>query len=902
MNTSALPQLVSFNLKDGTLNAAYLQQLLGANGNTAAGIGLGNRDNKSGNDTSNLSMPMPTPCYNFGQPQQGQLAGVQGQQAPVTQQTQQTTMAQGQPKNDASQNAIRPAPIAVAQAQPQQRQPQMVVGNAANNRQQQPQQQLLGPTTNTQQQVQVPQQQQQVQVPQQQQQQQVQVPQQQQQVQIQQQPPVAQAAAVQQQTLPHPGQFSLFQQGALLAQQTQNAKQQPLTIRPTIPGIMLPNISQQQPSHDQISGQQAVPQFAFTSDPNAFLRQLQVAQLQQQFNAVQQGRPMAQQVMGAAPQVAPQTLQQHIAFQQPQVPMVAATVATAQPPAPVAKKGRPSQKKAPPTARGKGAAKQTVDSAKARKAPVVSASDTDGELSSKFGSTGAKGSKTSDAVEADDKADEESVDMSNMTPAEKAKANRDRNREHARNTRLRKKAYLEKLKITVDELCKERDTLVSERAGAANILVEMHNTRTEVLMSFFALRSANEKRRELWASILDESCFACVVPVTPYRSFPASEVQVSKCQRTILGIDGMMSDTASLHVLFNSLVDRSRFPNATINFRYTLVTEEAAVAGNQFMARWVMTTLNATQCGARMEVAKQGMLCCKFNSAHKIIGLELMFDVMALMLQLKQAEGSDTFSVIPNTVQTCQRSFDKPMVMTLAEEPYTIVQVNKLWEEMTGYKAEEVVGKASCRTLEGEETDPSAVEGLMNEVRFKRPASGMVLNYKNTGERFRNFFLAFPLSTDSRITHYLQLSAHVDAVTGGPPAHQALTAQGNQRISQEPSIAEPSFPVATTNESQQPNFLGTIQSPQATVGGSGQAPLGRPNSQAMYGIQPVLSNTLAAASMSGAMLPPAIGAPQNRMMQQYSLDTLKRGSTDQGAGTPRKQARSVEAGDSTKSI
>jgi PAS domain S-box-containing protein len=883
LNTPALPNLVSFNLKDGTLNAAYLQQLLGANGNIAAGLGLGNRDNKSGNDTSNLSMPMPTP-FNFGQ-QQGQLAGVQGQQAPVTQQTQQATMAQGQPKNDANKSAIGPAPVAGTHGQQaQQCQPQMVLGNAANNRQQQTQQQLVGATTNTQQQVLVPQQQQQ------------------QQVQIQQQPPLAQAAAVQQ-NLAQQGAFSLFQQGALLAQQTQNAKQQPLTIRPTIPSIMLPNISQQQPSHEQISGQQAVPQFTFTSDPNAFLRQLQVAQLQQQFNAVQQARPMPQQVMGAAPQVAPQALQQQIAFQQPQVPMVAATVATAQPPAPVAKKGRPSQKKAPPNTRGKGAAKQAVESARARKAPVVSASDTDGELSSKFGPPGVKGSKKSAALTAAAlKADEESVDMSNMTPAEKAKANRDRNREHARNTRLRKKAYLEKLKTTVDDLCKERDTLVSERAGAANILVEMHNTRTEVLMSFFALRSANEKRRDLWASILDESCFACVVPVTPYRSFPASEVQVSKCQRTILGIDGMMSDTASLHVLFNSLVDRSRFPNATINFRYTLVTEEAAVAGNQFMARWVMTTLNATQCGARMEVAKQGMLCCKFNSAHKIIGLELMFDVMALMLQLKQAEGSDTFSVIPNTVQTCQRSFDKPMVMTLAEEPYTIVQVNKLWEEMTGYKAEEVVGKASCRTLEGEETDPSAVEGLMNEARFKRPASGMVVNYKKTGEPFRNFFLAFPLSTDSRITHYLQLSAHVDTVMGGPPAHQALTAQGNQIISQEPSVADSPFPVATTNESQQPNFLGTIQSLQAAVGGSGQGPLGRPNAQSIYGIQPVLSNGLAAASIPGAMLPPAIGAPQNIMMQQYSLDTLKRGGSEQAAGITRKQARSGEAGDASKSI
>merc|ERR1711935_1321586 len=101
----------------------------------------------------------------------------------------------------------------------------------------------------------------------------------------------------------------------------------------------------------------------------------------------------------------------------------------------------------------------------------------------------------------------EAIDMSNLTPAERQKANRDRNREHARNTRLRKKAYLETLKSTVNDLCQERDTLVTERAGAASILVEMNNTRTEVLMSFFALRSANEKRRPLWASILDESCF-----------------------------------------------------------------------------------------------------------------------------------------------------------------------------------------------------------------------------------------------------------------------------------------------------------------------------------------------------------------------------------------------------------
>jgi PAS domain S-box-containing protein len=294
------------------------------------------------------------------------------------------------------------------------------------------------------------------------------------------------------------------------------------------------------------------------------------------------------------------------------------------------------------------------------------------------------------------------------------------------------------------------------------------------------LRSTNEKRRKLWTSILDESCFSCCMPVTPYRSFPASEVQVAKCQRTILGIDAMIADTSSLHVLLCSLVDRTMYPDAKIDFRYTLVTEESVVAGNQVMARWVMSTTNAMQYGAKMEVSKSGMLCCKFNSSHRIIGLELMFDVMAFMLQLKQAAGSDNFPVIPNTVQTCQRVFDKPMVFTLAEPPYTIVQVNKHWENMTGYSAEEVVGKASCKILQGPSTPKEPLSEMMQEIRYKRPYSTLLKNCKKTGEKFNHYIVLFPLSTDSRITHYLALSTHVgsdDDLNVKPAAVETIQAQ-----------------------------------------------------------------------------------------------------------------------------
>lgn len=350
-----------------------------------------------------------------------------------------------------------------------------------------------------------------------------------------------------------------------------------------------------------------------------------------------------------------------------------------------------------------------------------------------------------------------------LTEEERALANRKRNREHARNTRARKKAYLESLKNTLDELCKERDSLVSERAGAASLLLEIQKTRTDVLLSFFALRSTYEKRRPLWSSILDES-FTCVMPVTPYRSFPASEVQISKCQRTVMGVDGMIADTASMHVLLNSRVDRSRYPEGKVEFMYTLIAEEAVVSGTQMMARWNMTTTNFTKLGAQREVKKMGMLCARFNSAHKIVSLELMFDVMAFMLQLKQSAGASAFTVIPNTVQSCIGPFgNTPMVMTLAERPYTIVKVNEQWEQMTGWKAEDVVGKESCKILQGDRTEKPSVDELTSSLLFQRSAFSVLTNYTRNKERtFRNFISTYPLSADSKITHYVGLTVHTE--------------------------------------------------------------------------------------------------------------------------------------------
>lgn len=83
-------------------------------------------------------------------------------------------------------------------------------------------------------------------------------------------------------------------------------------------------------------------------------------------------------------------------------------------------------------------------------------------------------------------------------------------------------------------------------------------------------------------------------------------------------------------VFLESLVDRYHHPMGKIKFQYTLVTEDSVTEGNQIMARWSMETLNARQCGARIELHQQGMLFCKFNSAHKIVTLDIMVSALFL--------------------------------------------------------------------------------------------------------------------------------------------------------------------------------------------------------------------------------------------------------------------------------
>lgn len=119
---------------------------------------------------------------------------------------------------------------------------------------------------------------------------------------------------------------------------------------------------------------------------------------------------------------------------------------------------------------------------------------------------------------------------------QKKQSSRDRNREHARCTRLRKKAYVDKLKELVDGLHAERNEDARKRRAAVQCLAEVQELRRKVVNTFLEYHCTFERDYNKWKLIVEtggekkddnaeEEAFWMKQPVTPYRSFRRCEIQ-----------------------------------------------------------------------------------------------------------------------------------------------------------------------------------------------------------------------------------------------------------------------------------------------------------------------------------------------------------------------------------------
>lgn len=150
-------------------------------------------------------------------------------------------------------------------------------------------------------------------------------------------------------------------------------------------------------------------------------------------------------------------------------------------------------------------------------------------------------------------------------------------------------------------------------------------------------------------------------------------------------------------------------------------------------------------------------------------------------------------------MQLLQRAVESSMngivIADAQAEDLPVIYVNSAFESLTGYDADEAIGR-NCRFLQGEETMQPELQILRRSLSEGRESNVILRNYRKDGELFWNHLFTSPVrDEDGNITHFvgilndlterrqveaeLAYAANHDAVTGLPRYPILETALGS---------------------------------------------------------------------------------------------------------------------------
>jgi len=238
----------------------------------------------------------------------------------------------------------------------------------------------------------------------------------------------------------------------------------------------------------------------------------------------------------------------------------------------------------------------------------------------------------------------------NLNPEERAKQNRDRNREHARNTRLRKKAYVEELKRTLTELVAQRDASDLERRRNSQRELEQREVRFRVMEELLKLRGSNEPNVARWVAILEDG-FTLTLPFTNYRSVVKGvdanakltrqvsheqnsneHVITSEDKQVLYGAPECMADATALGGLLSGIGKGIK-----TNLIYECDRKRFLMDGTNAVLEWSAQSVGISQDANTPVLKSRGSMKASFSPAsNKLISCELCFDTSPIVSQVKK--------------------------------------------------------------------------------------------------------------------------------------------------------------------------------------------------------------------------------------------------------------------------
>jgi PAS domain-containing protein len=367
---------------------------------------------------------------------------------------------------------------------------------------------------------------------------------------------------------------------------------------------------------------------------------------------------------------------------------------------------------------------------------------------------------------------------------ERAQQSRDRNREHAKNTRLRKKAYVYKLKELVDHMVHTKDLELDESKAIAVNLQTQQSLKRSAAVNFLNYRANNVRSKSKWAEVASED-ITVLLPITPYRYFPKSEIFDGR--RRLLGHESLVIDSASINLMMESIgqgtsqwmdwARRDCFPRLS----YEMSTTDVVSAGDTVICRFMITVSHQqpTQNSSSISnnslksslLAQPGMLYCKFDSHNRVATAEIVYDVMNFINQLQRFPGfSSTSTIVPNTIEMALTESSEARAILSSFPPYPILFVNNAWAAQTGYSQMDAEGKEFLKYFEPGSPELTQTLNLIRACGVSIPGRFVVHNSKSKlalRGRIESYYLKMlPLASEAGInSHILVVLQRLDVIS-----------------------------------------------------------------------------------------------------------------------------------------
>ena len=289
-----------------------------------------------------------------------------------------------------------------------------------------------------------------------------------------------------------------------------------------------------------------------------------------------------------------------------------------------------------------------------------------------------------------------------LTQEERAKQNRDRNREHARNTRLRKKAYVEELKRTLTELVAQRDAADLEKRHEAQRNREQREVRFRVMEEFLKLRGRNELNAARWVAILEDG-FTFTLPRTSFRRMVDADksskdvsgaaICSSSVEQVLRGAAVVMEDSQHFSSYLQTIAGPASSTQVQIVYRCD--RKRFFMDGNVAFMDFDAGTLGAVSKGAPNEITMKGSMRASFSPAsNKLISVDMTFDSGAFVQQVQSLgdASNDAAAVAAHEADALLDSLQMPQIFVDKNEVAA---------------AAEAAGPVSVSSDDGEFTDGS---------------------------------------------------------------------------------------------------------------------------------------------------------------------------------------------------